>query len=454
MRRTLRVLTVATVAALLPTVAVAQPATVDASVRRDVVDSVVARLTRYYADADTGRMIAEQLERRLRAGAYDTLTNARRFAEALTHDLQSVNGDRHLNVRYAPDSPGARPGPEGIRMLRPAPGGPTGPGDGPRQAPPAAVEGARLAHWALGRLDVLPGNVGYMDVRGFLYGPGSEDAYAAALRYLDGTDAVIIDLRRNGGGSPQAVNLLLSHFLTSDTVASLKVTNRSGGESFTRYTLARVPGPRRPNVPLYVLTSGLTASAGEDFAFVARNLGRATLVGATTAGAGRNNAVLDVGHGFGASISFTRVQDPRTGAEWERVGVKPHVEVDQARALDVAHAMALDTLAKRDTSARRRQTLALLRETVLAQASRRAVPAGLLAEYAGEYDGGRTVSVDDAGRLQYSPRLGAPPEPLVPLTDSTFAMGTARLAFERDGARVARLRVTLPDDVVAYRRVR
>jgi hypothetical protein len=293
-----------------------------------------------------------------------------------------------------------------------------------------------------------------MDVRGFLYGPGSEDAYAAALRYLDGTDAVIIDLRRNGGGSPQAVNLLLSHFLTSDTVASLKVTNRSGGESFTRYTLAQVPGPRRPNVPLYVLTSGLTASAGEDFAFVARNLGRATLVGATTAGAGRNNAVLDVGHGFGASISFTRVQDPRTGAEWERVGVKPHVEVDQARALDVAHAMALDTLAKRDTSARRRQTLALLRETVLAQASRRAVPAGLLAEYAGEYDGGRTVSVDDAGRLQYSPRLGAPPEPLVPLTDSTFAMGTARLAFERDGARVARLRVTLPDDVVAYRRVR
>jgi C-terminal processing protease CtpA/Prc len=55
----------------------------------------------------------------------------------------------------------------------------------------------------------------------------------AALRYLDGTDAVIIDLRRNGGGSAQAVNLLLSHFTGPDTVASLRVTNRSGGESFT-----------------------------------------------------------------------------------------------------------------------------------------------------------------------------------------------------------------------------
>src|SRR5438067_388355 len=114
-------------------------------------------------------------------------------------------------------------------------------------------------------------------------------AIVAALRYLDGTDAVIIDLRANGGGSPRSVNFLLSHFTTPDTVASLHVSNRSGHEEFTRYTLAQVPGPRRPNVPLYVLTSGVTASAAEDFAFVAKNLGRATLVGGTTAGAGRNN---------------------------------------------------------------------------------------------------------------------------------------------------------------------
>ncbi|AHG88095.1 peptidase S41 [Gemmatirosa kalamazoonensis] len=419
--------------------------TVDAPTRRDVVDSIGDRLRRYYADADTGRLIAEHLERRAKAGAFDTLTNALRFADVLTRELQVVNGDRHLYVRYAPDDPGMRPGPEGIRMLARA-------GGGGREPSPAAIESARRAHWALGRLDVLPGNVGYMDVRGFASGPGVDDAIVNALRYLDGTDAMIIDLRRNGGGSAESVNMLLSHFTTADTVASLRVSNRSGQEAFTRYTLARVPGPRRPDVPLFVLTSGVTASAGEDFAFVAKNLGRAKLVGAVTAGAGRNNAQLDVGHGFGASISFSRVQDPRTGKEWERVGVQPDVAVDATRALDVAHAMALAAIAEREPAPPRKQLLALLREAVLAQSEPRAVSPELLASYAGTYASGRIVTLD-AGRLLWSPRPGALPEPLVPLSDSTFAQGALRIAFERDAGRVARLRLTSPGDVVTFARV-
>ena len=434
-------------AALLPALAAAQPAppAVDAAVRRDVVDSIAERLRRYYADADTGRLIAEHLERRARGGAFDTLTNAMRFSDALTRELQAVNGDRHLYVRYAPDAPGMRPGPEGIRML--------GPDRAEPPVSPAALDAARRMHWGIGRLDVLPGNVGYMDVRGFVDGRATQEAIVAALRYLDGTDAMIVDLRRNGGGSAETVNFLLSHFTTADTVASLRVTNRSGRETFTRYTLARVPGPRRPDVPLYVLTSGLSASAAEDFAFVSHNLGRATLVGATTAGAGRNNALLDVGHGFGASISFSRVQDPRTGREWERVGVAPDVVVDQSRALETAQALALDKLAAREADPRRKQLLGLLRETVLAQAEPRAVGAALLAEYAGEYQGGRAVTLD-GGRLLWSPRPGAPPEPLVPLSDSTFAMGANRIAFERDGGRVARVRLTSPNDAVTFARLR
>ena len=445
MRSPLR-LSVLLAAALAPAVHAQAPQapTVDAATRRDVVDSIADRLRRYYADADTGRLIAEHLERRAKSGAFDSLTNALRFADALTTELQAFNGDRHLYARFAPENPGFRPGPDGIRML--------GRGGGP--APSAAeVEQARRAHWALGRLDVLPGNVGYMDVRGFADGPGVEDAIVNALRYLDGTDAMIIDLRRNGGGAAESVNLLLSHFTGADTMASLRVSNRSGKESFTRYTLARVPGPRRPDVPLFVLTSGRTASAGEDFAFVAKNLGRAKVVGGVTAGAGRNNAQLDVGHGFGASISFSRVQDPRTGKEWERVGVQPDVVVDQARALDVAHAMALAAIAEREPAAPRKQLLALLREAALAQAEPRAVSAELLASYAGAYESGRTVTLD-GGRLLWSPRPGMPPEPLVPLSDSTFAQGALRMAFERDGGRVARVRVTSPGDVVTFARVR
>ena len=428
----------------------ATPARIDATVRRAVVDTLAARLIRHYVDADTGMLIAAKMRARLNAGAYDTITSPGRFAEALTVDLRSVNDDRHLNVTYNPESPGSTPGPQGIQMLAvlPQPVMPSGPpptGPGP--------DAARRTNYSLGKIDILPGNVGYMDIRGFSGAQMVIPAIKSALEYLQGTDAIIFDLRRNGGGSPFSVNIIISHFTTADTIPSLTVKNRSGNQTFTRYTFATVPGPRRPTVPLYVLTSGFTASAGEDFSFVLKNMKRATLVGEATAGAGHNNAVMNIGNGFNSSISFTRVVDPKTGAEWERVGVIPDVKVEQARALDVAHALALKTIAAGETDARRLKVLDLTRESIEAQASPRVVPAALLSSFAGEYDGGRTVRVD-AGRLTYASRAGAPPEPLVALSDNTFALGATRMAFERDGSRYL-LRITpIGAEPLTYRRTK
>ena len=429
------------------------PPPVTATVRRSVVGSLAEQLTRHYVDADTGAMIAKHVRDRLAAGAYDTISSPGRFAEALTVDLRAVNGDRHLNVTYNPGSPGQRPGPEGIRMMGPPTRGPGGPG-GPGGPPPNAAIAARRTNFSLGRVDILPGNVGYMDIRGFAGSPEVVDAIKSALDYLHNTDAIIFDLRRNGGGSPFSVNMIISHFTTADTIPSLTVKNRSGHETFTRYTLASVPGPRRPTVPLYVLTSGATASAGEDFTFVLKNMKRATIIGGTTAGAGHNNAVLDLGEGFNASVSFTRVMDPKTGAEWERVGVTPDVPVDPARALDVAHALALKTIAAATTDARWRRMLDLTREGIEAQASPHTVPAATLGAYAGDYETGRTLTVDN-GRLLYSPRPGFLAEPLIALSDSTFAFGAARLSFERDAGGGIRLRVTPPEgEPLTYARVK
>jgi hypothetical protein len=428
----------------------ASPARIDATIRRSVVDTLAARLIRHYVDADTGMLIAAKVRARFSAGAYDAITIPGRFAEALTVDLRSVNDDRHLNVTYNPESPGSTPGPQGLQMqpVLPQPTMPSGP---PPTGPGA--DAARRTNYSLGKLDILPGNVGYLDIRGFSGAQMVIPAIKSALDYLQGTDAIIFDLRRNGGGSPFSVNIIISHFTTADTIPSLTVKNRSGNQTFTRYTFATVPGPRRPTVPLYVLTSGATASAGEDFTFVLKNMKRATIIGETTAGAGHNNATMNLGNGFNASISFTRVVDPKTGAEWERVGVTPDVKVDQAKALDVAHALALKTIAASETDQRRVAVLNLTRETIEAQTSPRAVPAALLAAYAGEYEGRRTVGVD-AGRLTYSPRVGAPPDQLVALSDNTFAFGATRLSFERDGSRYV-LRFAPPGvEALTYRRTK
>ena len=411
----------------------------DVAARRAVVDTIVNLLNRHYVDADTGKLIARVIADQAKSGAYDLVTDPYRFAERLTSDLRAVNGDKHLVVQYDPAHPAMRPGPDGIHMM--APPGQQG---AHREVPPDMAAAMRRNHFALGRVDVLPGNIGYLELRGFSGMDEAKDALVDALRYLQYSDAMIFDLRRNGGGSAELVNFLISHFTGPDTLASLTVTNRSGGEKFTRYTLASVPGPRRTDVPVYVLTSGYTASAGEDFSFVLKNLGRATIVGQPTAGAGHNNAFLDAGHGFGISVSFTRVSDPKTGAEWERIGVQPDVVVDQADALLTAQQLAVRKIATTVAGdAERKASLAALGESLDAQLHPRAVSAKTLASYAGDYEGGRKVAVV-GDKLTYSPRPGAPADTLVALSDTLFAIGERRVAFEKTAKGTLQVRLSAP----------
>src|SRR4051812_6476357 len=156
------------------------PPPLTTAARKSVVDGLVENLMRHYVDADTGLMIAKRIRDRFTAGAYDTITSRGRFAEALTVDLRSVNGDRHLNVTYNPAGPGARPGPEGLKMpaVLPQPVMPTSP---PPSSP--GTEAARRQNYGLGRVDILPGNVGYMDIRGFAGAQMVIPAIKSALEY-------------------------------------------------------------------------------------------------------------------------------------------------------------------------------------------------------------------------------------------------------------------------------
>ena len=69
----------------------------------------------------------------------------------------------------------------------------------------------------------LPGNIGYLEVRAFYQKEDFEKPAQAAMKFLGNTDALIIDLRRNGGGSlEEAVNL------TGLTISKLDGTAKGG----------------------------------------------------------------------------------------------------------------------------------------------------------------------------------------------------------------------------------
>jgi hypothetical protein len=294
----------------------AQPAdTLLPAARREVLDRLFDLVERIYVLPDTAQVITAHLRSRAAAGAYDKLSDSAALAEALTTDLQAVNGDRHLYVRAGP--PPARP-PRGA--------------DSPPSDGPASV--------GFTRVEQLDGNIGYIELGGVLgrtpSGPADFRLIAEVLRAVEGSDAVILDLRRSPGGSAQLANALVSHFLPPG-VHLFSVESRMDGRVTPRHTLETVPGPRLLETPLYVLISRRTFSAGEDIAFSLRSQERATLVGERTGGGGRNNTFEPLGHGLTVSISFTRVLDARTGEEaWERGGVPPHIEAPFDEAFDVA----------------------------------------------------------------------------------------------------------------------
>lgn len=433
-------------------------APLDARAAGEVLDSVVAYMERTYVSRDTAQLIGRHLRERARAGAYAAAESPARFAELVTSDMRAVNDDLHLSLRFAPEGAASmgRPGPRGVE------GGPgSAPGGEAPPPPPTAEEirrnpflrAARRQNYGLTRLEILPGNVGYLEISGFMGAPGVDQVVAHALRFLEGTDAIVIDLRRNGGGSGIMSHLVLSHFLDANPVPTIRVVNPAADRTTEMKSFATVPGPRRTDVPLYLLTSRRTASAAEEFSSVLKNLGRATVVGDRTAGAGHMVAAFNAGHGFVASISYTRVTDARTGAEWERVGVQPDVRVDPELALQAAHAAALRTIAAAAGDSAARRSIVRIAEALEAQLRPVAVDERLLSRYAGTYEGGREVRLV-RGQLVIHSRPGALAEPMIPLGRDTFALsGDVRLSFSGEGGATRLTTETADGTRLSYARV-
>jgi hypothetical protein len=286
---------------------------VDAASRALAVESVASVVELNYPWPDTAQMIAAHLRARHASNAYETFSTFRGLANALTIDLRAINGDVHLGVS------GGSSGVPGMMALSPA-------------DRPTGIE----------RFERLDGNVGYLKLN-LIAGNRAFDAVAQALQSLDGTDAMILDLRAVPGGNAQMVDFLVSHFMPPE-VPLVNAFSPATGETTHRRTLSEVPGPRRLDVPLYVLVDRGSASAAEAIPFVLQNSGRATIVGERTAGAGRNVSQFPAELGLRVSLSTTRVYDPSSGRQWERIGVLPDVVTTSEDALTTALEHAHETI--------------------------------------------------------------------------------------------------------------
>jgi len=168
---------------------------------RAVVADVRRILAANYVLPDMRPKLDAVLAKGLASGRYD-VSDPAELATRINTDLASVAHDKHLGMHYDPRE-------QAGLAARPA-------GAGADDAPPSADdirEATRFNH-GITELKVLPGNIRYMNYQGFMWaGPKTAEALDNAMRFLRDGDAIIIDLRQNGGGSPEAVQYLVSHFL-------------------------------------------------------------------------------------------------------------------------------------------------------------------------------------------------------------------------------------------------
>jgi C-terminal processing protease CtpA/Prc len=259
----------------------------------------------------------------------------------------------------------------------------------------------------------LPGNVGYLELLSFPPPDVAGTTAAGAMNFLSATDAVIIDLRRNGGGTGDMVNFLATWFFDHPTALANTIRRAQGTITVDR-TLPWVPGPRMTSQELFILTSRGTFSAAEGFAFVLQALKRATIVGEVTKGGGNAGRYTDVVPPFRLFVPNAHPVSAATGASWERVGVKPDIAVDAADALETAHAEALRRLIAKTNDTERKREL----EWALDATAPPPVAANL-EELGGQYGKARVRL--HAGRLLYSFDDGAE-RPLIPIRAALFAI--------------------------------
>ena len=317
---------------------------IDAAFRRATVESLATNVASTYVFPDMAAKVAKALRDRLAHGRYDRITGAKEFSDSLNADLRALAHDHHLRVHYS-----NRPWPAG------------GGGD---EAPATADERARLEeqsrqrNYGFIRVERLAGNVGYIDLRLFEASAEAGEVAQAAMQFLGHTDALIFDLRKNGGGDPNMLLLLLSHLYGEDERVHVNdFYHRADGKTEEFWTTTSVPGPRFVGKDVYVLTSHFTGSCAEEFAYDIQNLKRGTLVGETTAGGANPGHMVRLNEHFAAFIADGRAINPVTHTNWEGVGVVPDVKVPAEQALRTAHVAALTALRAKATDDERRAAL-------------------------------------------------------------------------------------------------
>jgi hypothetical protein len=367
-----------------------------------VIDSLVTMLNREYVFPEKAKEMGELIQKNLEAGVYYDYTDPVKFSEKVTEDLRSVSHDKHLWLGYNPEQ---------IAMLRQMlENENTDLGD------EEMIKRMSRSNFGFREVKILDGNIGYLKLNSFVSAKYGAPTAAAAMQMLAYTDAIIFDLRDNGGGSPSMIQFLTTYLVREPTHLN-SFYWRPTDEFQQFWTLPYVPGKQMPDIDVYVLTSQYTFSGAEEFTYNLKNMERAVIVGETTGGGAHPVERMVINDGFGVSMPKGRAINPITETNWEGVGITPHFEVSSPDALDKALELAYDSLMRKSDDPERLAQYKWNKESLKAKLEPVSLDESTMKKYAGTYEV-RTLSFEN-GALYYQ-REDRPKHKMVPMDETTF----------------------------------
>ena len=273
------------------------------SYKLGVIEKIGGMMTEAYENM--GFEMKEHLEKKYREGRFKNTWDYTSFSRALNDEALSVCHDKHLRI-HPVSSAEQRPKKS---IMRPS------------------IEARMIA-----------GNIGYIELHSFM-DKRARDVTDEAMAEISGASALIVDIRDNGGGSPDYVRYVSSYFFEGEVLLnSLYWRYRDQTEHF--YTLRNVNGTKLPEIPIYVLVSDYTCSAAEEVAYNLQSRGSATIIGETTGGGAHPVKSMKVDEHIELILPVGRAINPVTRTNWEGVGVIPDIQVPAEDALKKANELA------------------------------------------------------------------------------------------------------------------
>lgn len=306
-----------------------------------IMEGVKAQIEANFVFIDRIESTNRSIDSLYNTGKYANISDYKDFATTFTADLVNITRDKHFALVYNPGLIASR------RAWR----------ERANQEEEEVEEEEEYIDWNLWyaqkenfgfeKVEILDGNVGYIKFDFWQPLQWVQATMDATMSFVGHTDALIIDLRENGGGYSPSDSYLGSYFLEGEPILWSSSYNRRTDELSSDSTFSEVGGARYLDKPLYILVGENTFSLAEKFAYCLKHFGRATIVGQTSAGAAHAIDFLEVDDNYGVQVPVMYNIHPVTKTDWEGTGVIPHIKTEKEDTLKEAYRQALDQLIER-----------------------------------------------------------------------------------------------------------